>query len=122
MDSTGACTFTVHEFSQAKVQNLRLAGRCHDHVAGFDVAMNDAAPVRCVQSVGHLNGDGNGAAQIEGPSVNQLADVLAFDILHGDEVHAFDVVQIENGADIRVIKRGGQTRFTLEPFEVGFLD
>ncbi len=84
--------------------------------------MDDPARMRRIQRVGDLNGNRESAAQIQGPSADQFADVLPLDILHRDKVNALDVVQIENGADIRVIKRRGQTRLALEPFEVGFFD
>ena len=55
-------------------------------------------------------------------SVDQFTDVLPVDKLHRDEVNALDLVQIENRADIRMIQRRRQSRFALEPLEVGFFD
>ena len=34
---------------------------------------------------------------------------------------AADIVEIKNRADVRMIERGGEPRFALEPLEVGFL-
>src|ERR1700687_2675589 len=98
MNSTGAGGFAIHELRQTKVEDLRLTrGRDH-HVAGFDVAMDDSAGVRGGQRVGDLNCDWKRAAQIEWPTVNQLAHVLSIDELHRDEVDAVDIVEIKNRA------------------------
>src|SRR5437764_1091262 len=112
----------VHELRQTEIENLHLARRRDHHVAGFDVAMNDAAPVRCRQRVGYLNCDRERAAQIERTTVDQLAHILAFDELHGDEIHATDLVEIKNRADVRVIERRSESRFTLKAFQVGFFN
>ena len=64
MDSTWAGALAIHEFGQAKVQNLRLARRRHHDVAGFDVAMDDAARMGRVQCIGDLNRYRESAAQI----------------------------------------------------------
>ena len=84
--------------------------------------MNDAAFMRCGQRVRNLNRDRERAREIEWTTVNQFANVFAFDELHGDKMHAIQVVEIEDGADVRVIERRGESCFALEPFEVGFFD
>ena len=49
----------------------------------------------------------------------RAAHVFAFDVLHGDEVNAVDYVEIEDGADVRMVQRRGKARFA-EPSQVGF--
>src|ERR1041384_5963640 len=121
MNSAGDVTL-INELGQTKVENLDLTrGRDH-HVAGFDVTMDDAAFVSGRQRVGDLNRDRERAREIEWTTVNQFANVFAFDELHGDEMHAIQVIEIEDGADVRVIERRGESCFALEPFEVGFFD
>ena len=61
-------------------------------------------------------------SQFERAARDQLPHVASFDILHGDEMHAVHFVQIEDGADVRMIQRRSEARFALEAFEVGFLD
>ena len=92
MNAPGARA-VVDQLGQTEIENFHLARRSDHHVAGCD----------------------SGAA-------DELTNVLTLDVLHGNEVNALDVVQIKNGADIRVIKRRGQTRLALEPFQVGFFD
>jgi hypothetical protein len=47
----------VHQLSQAEVQNLDLPHVCDHHVAGLDVAVNDAALVSRRERVGDLYGN-----------------------------------------------------------------
>ena len=84
--------------------------------------MDDPARMCSRKSVGNLNRDRQRAAQIERTATDQFANVLAFDVLHGDEVHACNFIQIENGADIRMVERRRQPRFALESLEVGFFE
>src|SRR5207237_3003620 len=98
MNSTGYVTL-INELGQTKVENLDLPrGRDHD-VAGFYISMNDAAFVRCGNRARNLNRDRERAREIEWTTVNQFADVFDFDELHGDEIHARQVREIDDGAD-----------------------
>ena len=58
--------------------------------------------------------------QFEWTSGDELAHVLAFDVLHRDEVHAVHFVEIEDGADVWMVQRRGETRFAFEAFQVCF--
>ena len=121
MNSAGTRTFAIQKFRQAKVENLRLTCGRHHHVAGLDVAMNDAARVRSSQRVGDLDSNRKRAAQIQGPARDKLTHVLPVDELHRNEVNPLNIVEIKNRADVRMIERGCEPRFALEPLEVGFL-
>ena len=70
--------------------------------------------------VGSLQRDRQSAFEGERATINELPDVLPFDVLHRDEVDAVDLVEIENRADVRVIERGGEPRFAFEAFEIRF--
>ena len=84
--------------------------------------MDDPARMCSRKSVGNLNPDRERAAQIERTATDQFANVFAFDVLHGNKVNAANFIQIENGADIRMVERRRQPRFALESFEVGFFE
>ena len=84
--------------------------------------MNDAARVRRRERVRHLNPDAQSALQFQRPAVDQLAHVLAFDVLHRDEVQAFGFIHIKDGTDVRMVQRRSQPRLALETFQVGFFD
>src|SRR5207249_8489837 len=53
-------------------------------------------------------------SQIQRPAVDQLAYVLALNVLHDDKVDATNFVEIEDRADVRMIERGGQASFALK--------
>src|ERR1043166_106693 len=84
--------------------------------------MNYAARMRRGQRVGHLNSNPQGAVQLQWPAVAKLPHVLAFNVLHGDEVQTVGFIHIEDCADVWVVQSGGQLRLALESFQVGFFD
>ena len=84
--------------------------------------MDDAAFVCCRERIGHLNGNRERAAQIQRTTIHKIAHVLAFNELHGDEMHAAHFVEIEDGANIRMVERRSKSRFAFETFEVGFFN
>ena len=54
-------------------------------------------------------------------SADELSHVATFDVLHGDEVVSFSFVEIEDGGDVWMIERRGESSFALEAFKVCFL-
>ena len=84
--------------------------------------MDDAAFVCCRERIGHLNGNRERAAQIQRTTIHKIAHVLAFNELHGDEMYAAYFVEIEDGANIRMVERRSKSRFAFETFEVGFFN
>ena len=44
-----------------------------------------------------------------------LGETVALDQLHGDEAHTIRFLEAEDGGDVRVVQRGEQLGFTLEP-------
>jgi len=51
-----------------------------------------------------------------------LPHVLAFNVLHRDEVQALRFVHVKDGADVRMVQRRSQPRLALEPFQIGCFD
>jgi hypothetical protein len=85
---------TTNKIRTAQEQVVRLAG----------VNLPSLEWSNTGERISNLNGDRQGAAEIERSSIHQLAHVLALDILHGDEVDAFNVVEIEDGTDVRMVE------------------
>ena len=105
MEAAGCCFSLIEKFGQSKIQNLHLAMFRHHHVAGLYISMNDAARMRCGQRIRDLNCDPQCALQLERPTIDQLAHITTFDVLHGDIVHAISFIQIKNRADVGMIQR-----------------
>src|SRR6185503_15479085 len=72
---------------------------------------------KCVRS---LQRDRQRAFEGERAAIDELPDVLPFDVLHRDEVDAVDLVEIEDRADVWMIERGGETRLAFKALEVRF--
>src|SRR6185369_8712230 len=103
MNSRSSCLFFVEQFCEAEVEYFDLTGWRDHHVAGLDVAMNDAASVCGGECVGCLQRDRQSALERQRTAVYELPHVSTFDVLHGDEVNAIDLVEVEDGADVRMV-------------------
>src|SRR6266496_5809289 len=122
MNTAGRGFSFVQQVCQTKIKNLHLARGSHHYVAGFDVAMNDATRVGHRKRVRNLNCDAQSTFQLQGTAIDELSHVSTFDVLHGDEVKTPGLLEIKDGADVRMIEGRSQPRFTLETFEVTFFD
>ena len=120
MNSRRSRRVFVQQFRQTKVENFNLAVRRDHHVAGLDVAMDDTASVRGGKCIGSLQSDRQSTLERQRATVHELPHVSTLDVLHGDEVNAIDLVEVEDGADVWVVQRGSEARFTFKTFEVCF--
>jgi hypothetical protein len=92
-----------------------LSARRDEDIRGLDVAVDDLARMRRVQRVCHLNRDVDEHVHRHRFSVDQVAERLAFEQLHGDELRALELVDLVDGADVRVVQRRRRARFTQKP-------
>ena len=56
--------------------------------------------------------------QFERAAGDELADILALDVLHRDVKNAVRLVKIVDRADVRVVELGAELSFAFEAFEV----
>src|ERR1044072_2665932 len=82
--------------------------------------MNDAARVCGGERVCSLQGDRQRAFERQRTTIHELPHVFPFNVLHGNEVNAVDLVEVEDGADIWVIESGREPRFAFETLEISF--
>ena len=62
-----ACdTFPHDTFRQAEVENLGKPPLGDENVGGFDVTMNDALGVSCIEGIGDLDSNGDNMLRIQG--------------------------------------------------------
>src|SRR6266705_6826954 len=83
--------------------------------------MNNPARVGRRQRLGYLNGNSQGTLQFKRPPIDELTHIAPFNVLHRDEMQAIRLVEIEYGADVRMIQRRSQSGFAFESFQVCFL-
>ena len=91
------------KFREAKIQNLRLPAFHQKYIRRLDVAMHDSLGMRRIQSAGNLNSDLQQLAQLGGLPGDKMFKRLAFQQLHGDERSPFELSNVVNRADIRMV-------------------
>jgi hypothetical protein len=80
----------------------------HEDIRGLDVAVNDTFRVRGVQSIGHVNRDGQQTFKLHRTASDDVFQSLAVEIFHGDEGFAILFANVMNSADVRMVQcRGG---------------
>lgn len=92
------------QFGQTEVQNLGVAIRTDDYVLRFEIAVNDAALVRCRDSGGDLRPDAEGIVQRKRAVPKAITQALSGDQLHGDEAEPILGADLEDGGDVGVIE------------------
>src|SRR5512132_1741812 len=120
MNSGSSRRVVVEQFGEAKIENFNLALAGHHDVAGLDVAVDDPLCMRGSKRVRYFNGNRESALEPQRLALYQLPHIAPGNVLHRDEMNAVNFVEIENGADVGVIQRGGQTRLALKTFHVCF--
>ncbi len=105
----------MHGLRQSEVHDDDAAGRVAHDVAGFQVAMDDAFGVRRLQSRTRLRDDVNRFFRGELSFLGKnRAQVLTFDELHGDELHAFGFAEVVDADDVPVRDLSRQDQFLFE--------
>src|SRR5277367_6061615 len=102
---------------QAEVENLGVAGVCHENVGGLDVSMDDPLGVRDVERAGDLPTEVEQRVRGERLSADALAKRLPFEQLHGDEALALMFADFVDGANVRMVQRRGGARLTQKTLE-----
>ena len=100
---------------QAEVEHFDLTLRRDLDVGGFEIAMDDALRVRRIERVGHLAGQPQRLAHRHRPSRDDVGERVAFDELEHQGPNAVSVFDPVERRDMRMIERGEQPRFAIEP-------
>ena len=79
--------------------------------------MDDVLGMGGVEGVGDLRGERNELVELNGAAVDAMLEGLALEQLHGDEGATVVLVNIVNGADVRVIQSRGGAGFALKTLE-----
>ena len=86
-----------------------------EQVGRLDVAVDDAAPVRRIEGVGHLSRQRDDPRGRHRAVLDQFTHGHALEALHDDEGLALVLAEFVDGADVRVLERGGETGLSAEP-------
>jgi len=105
------------ELGDAEVEHLRLAAPGDEDVRRLDVAVDDAAGVRGVETVGDLDAEIEHAVERQRSARDLLLQRVAVEQLHHDELLALVLADVVNRADVRVVERRGHARLASEPIE-----
>ena len=99
---------------ESEVEELGVTVFGEEDVFRLEVAMYDAALVRCRQTVRDLQTDLDRLANPERTAIEALAQRLALQQLH-DEIRRLGLhADVEHGENVGMIKRGDGARFLLE--------
>ena len=105
------------ELGEAEIEHLRLAALVDEDVGRFDVAVDDAARVRCIEGIGDLNGEIEQPGQRNRFAVDFGLQRSAFEQLEDDERAPFVFADFVDRADVRMVQRRCGPRFTEEPLD-----
>ena len=105
------------DFRQPEIQNLCLSSIRHEDIRGLDVAMHDALRVRGVQSVRDLNAQIEQSLDLQRLARDPMAERLPLQQLHRDKAAPIGLVNLIDGADIRMVQRRRSLGLPLKPAE-----
>jgi len=101
-----------------EVGDLGVVGLVDDHVMGFEIAMDDAAPVGEPGRLEDLNRDVDRADRIERRLLaDQLLERAPGQVLHRDVVGPVERPAVVHAHDVRVLESGSRLRFPAEPLD-----
>ena len=104
-------------FRETEIQNLCLAARSQKNVCRFDVAMDDAFLVRCIERVGDFDGPIQQELNLDGLTLDAVFQRRAFHHLHDDERPALMFADVMNHTDVGMIEGSGRPRLALKALE-----
>ena len=102
---------------EAEVENRGLAVGSELDVRRLEVAVDDALLVGLFERLGDLPRDRDGLVDGNRPALQALREVFPLDELHGEDALAGDLLQAEEGGDVRMREGGEDLRLALEAGE-----
>jgi hypothetical protein len=105
----------LHCLREAEVQHFNGSVGSQLDVRRFEIAMDDALVVRRFEGFRDLLRDGQRLVERHGAAPQPLRQVVALDKFHHEGLDALGVLQPVDGRDVRMIERGEDFRFALEP-------
>ena len=114
-DTPGERARALGQAEVREVAVLLAGGDCDQDVRGLDVAVDEALLVRRVERIGDLGEELDRASRLEGALLGEdLREVAALDVAHGEEEDAVLLARLEDRDDVRVVEGGGDLRLPQE--------
>jgi hypothetical protein len=89
----------------SEIKNLGVSPLRDEYIRRFDVTMDDAFFVRCIERVSHFHSQLQQQIHRQRLPANAVLKRLPFEMFHHDEESAILLPDLMNGADVRVIQR-----------------
>ncbi len=99
---------------QAEIDNFDLVVTGDEDVLRLEIAVDNAGGVSASEGIGDLQGVAHGLANGKAVGGDEMAQRLAVDIFHDDEVAVGLGKKIVDGDDVGVIQSGSRLRLALE--------
>ena len=103
------------ELRQAEVDDLRVAVLGDHHVGRLEIAVDQPLFVRTGKPFSDLDRDIERALGLQGPTDQDLAELVTADQLHRDERHTLGLADFVDHRDVRVLDQRRGPRFLEHP-------
>ena len=107
----------LRDLCHPEIQNLGVAALGHKNIGRLDVAVDDALCVGSVQSIGDLDAQIEHRLDFQRLATDPVPERLALQKFHGDEGSPLGLVNLVNGADVRMIQCRSGLGFALKTAE-----
>lgn len=104
----------LRAFRQAEIEQFYFTIRADHHVGWFDVAMQDALPMRCGQAANDTDADTQRLLTADG--LGHFGERLTTNVLGNEIGVTIDLIDAMNSDDIRVDEACERSAFDLESF------
>src|SRR6266851_8592827 len=105
------------QLRQTKIQNFCLSPLHEKYIRRLDVAVHDSLRVRRIEPDSDLDADLQEFRYFDGLRANTVLESMALKQFHGNKRTAFELTNIVNCADVRMIEQGCSARFAPESLD-----
>src|SRR5262249_1574736 len=110
----GSLCHRPHQLRQPDIEDLRLSALAHKNVGRFYGAVDDASYTSASQAVTDLNAKPQQPLALKRLATDKMLERFACQQFHHDKLPALVLVDVVDGADVRMIHRGGGAGFSPE--------
>ena len=106
-----------HRLRQAEVKDLCLSALGDKKIGRFEIAVDDARPVRYVERIGNLLAQQHHLLDWQWFTLNRVLEGPALHPFHHDEGLPVVDPDVIHGADVRMVEGRGRAGFALEAIQ-----